>query len=144
MPKRFKVALSFPGEYRHYVESVARELARSLTRDAVFYDRFHESELARPNLDTHLQTIYHQDSELIVVFLCSEYDDKEWCGIEFRSIRDLIKRRQDDMVMFVRLDTADVKGVFSVDGYIDTDGRSPRSVAKLIIQRLGQNQVANP
>ena len=35
----------------------------------VFYDRFHEAELARPNLDVYLQEIYHDRSRLVVVFL---------------------------------------------------------------------------
>lgn len=78
--KRFKVALSFPGERRPFVGKVATCLQQQL--GDVFYDLYYEAELARPNLDTLLQRIYHDNSELIVVFLCAEYSSKEWTGLE--------------------------------------------------------------
>ncbi|MEZ5940853.1 MAG: TIR domain-containing protein [Planctomycetaceae bacterium] len=144
MSKRFSVALSFPGEFRAFVEEIARSLSRALTREKVFYDRFHEAELARPNLDTYIQGIYHSDAELIVVFICEDYNNKEWCHLEARAIRDLIKKRRDDEVMFVRLDDGKVDGVFSVDGYINAKGRPALEVARIIRQRLEQVQTSNP
>jgi hypothetical protein len=58
--KRFKVALSFAGERRDYIAQVAELLASELGKDKVFYDAWYKAELARPNLDVYLQTIYHQ------------------------------------------------------------------------------------
>ena len=49
--RRFAVALSFPGEVRARAEPIANLLAHELGRTRVFYDRFHEAELARLNLD---------------------------------------------------------------------------------------------
>jgi hypothetical protein len=40
MPRRFLVALSFPGEDRSFVEAVAEVLAGQVGRDRVFYDRW--------------------------------------------------------------------------------------------------------
>src|SRR5690348_16634202 len=97
--KRFQVALSFPGEYREFVKQVADCLTASLEEKNVFYDRYYEAELARPDLDTYLQAIYHDQSELIVVFLCHEYEQKEWCGLEWRAIRDLLKQKQAASIM---------------------------------------------
>jgi len=54
--KRFRVALSFPGEHRPFVSEVANVLATNLGKDRVFYDTFHEAELARPDLDVYLQS----------------------------------------------------------------------------------------
>jgi hypothetical protein len=54
-PKRFSIALSFPGECRAFVEDVALQLAQHVGRDRVLYDRFYEAEFARPDLDTYLQ-----------------------------------------------------------------------------------------
>ena len=88
---QFKVALSFPGERRPYVEAVAAELKKRLPAGAVFYDRDFTSQLARPNLDTLLQRIYITNSDLVVVFLCAEYQEKEWCGLEWRAVREIIK-----------------------------------------------------
>lgn len=78
---RFKVALSFPGEKREYVSAVAAEVKKRLGRDAVFYDKDFTAQLARPNLDTLLQRIYLNNSDLVVVFLCDEYERKQWCGL---------------------------------------------------------------
>lgn len=135
--KRFSVALSFPGEHRAYVQEIATFLAKRLNKERVFYDKFYEAELARPNLDTYLQGIYHTDADLIVVFICEDYASKEWCHLEARAIRDLIKRRKDDEIMFVRVDDGSVEGIFSVDGYVDAKNHRPaEEVAQLICDRL--------
>lgn len=136
MSKRFAVALSFPGEHRDYVKQIADALVTSLTKPRVFYDRYYEAELSRPNLDTYLQKIYHDESELVVVVLCKEYDEKEWCGLEFRAIRDLIKKRRDHEIMFVRVADGDVKGVFGIDGYVDAKNRPATEIAQVICDRL--------
>ena len=75
-----------------------------------------------------------------MVFLCEEYDEKEWCGLEWRAIRDLIKdkSRADDEVMFVRVAEGDVKGVFSIDGYVDAVNRPGSEIGDLILERLKQ------
>jgi len=92
--KRFDIALSFPGEHRDFVKTVADILATQLDRERVFYDAYYEAELARLNLDTYLAEIYHNQAELVVVFLCAEYEQKEWCGLEWRAVRDLLKKKR--------------------------------------------------
>lgn len=136
--KKFKVALSFPGEKRAYVNVVADSLCELIDNDSIFYDNYYIAELARPNLDLLLQKIYHVNSDLIVVFLCEEYDVKEWCGIEWRAIRDLVKRQEDHRIMFMRFDKAEVKGVFSIDGFVDLGRYSPRESAELIVERVNK------
>lgn len=133
---RFKVAMSFPGERRAFVSRVVDALRPALGTDTVFYDHDYQAQLARPNMDTLLQSIYRNNSDLIVVFLCEEYAQKQWCGLEWRAIRDIIKVRGDDRVMFVRFDNANVDGVFSIDGYIDGNAYAEHEVAKFILQRL--------
>jgi hypothetical protein len=133
--KRFRVALSFPGEWRGFVRQVAGRLAEEFGEKEIFYDAHFEAELARPDFDTYLQGIYHDESELIVVFLCAEYEKKEWCRLEWRAVRDLIKRRRAWEVMFVRFDDAEIPGVYSTDGYVNAVGRAPEEIAKGIIER---------
>lgn len=135
--KRFRIALSFPGERRPFVAGVADALARRLGKDRVLYDGYYEAEFARPNLDQYLQSLYHDASDLIALFLCSEYDKKEWCGLEWRAIRDVIKRRRSDDVMPFRFDNTDIPGFFSIDGSIWIGDRGPSQVAALILERLG-------
>ena len=138
-PRRFAVGLSFPGEARKRVAGIAKHLADDLARNRVLYDKFHEAEFARPNLDVYLQDLYHDEVTLNVVFLCEAYNQKEWCGLEWRAIRDLIKRRKSE-IMFLRVDDGDVAGVYSIDGYVDIRDRSDEQAADLIIERLQQLQ----
>jgi hypothetical protein len=132
----FKVALSFPGEKRSYVSKVVDFLRTELGKDQVFYDLDYQSQMARPNLDTLLQDVYREKSGLIVVFLCAEYAQKQWCGLEWRAIRDIIKSKENDKVMFVRFDNADVEGIFSIDGYIDANQFTEEQTSKFIMERV--------
>src|ERR1017187_4917023 len=135
--KRFRVALSFPGEHRPRVEKIAEALAGNLGRERVLYDRWYAAEFARPNLNIHLADLYRDHSDLIAVFLCKEYNEKEWCGLELRAVLDLIKRRQDDRLMLLRLDDADIPGLYSTDGYLDIRPVSDEAVAAAILTRCG-------
>ena len=139
-PKRFRVALSFPGEHRARVEKIAEALAARLGRDKVLYDRWHAAEFARPNLDTYLSRLYHDESGLIAIFLCKEFNEKEWCGLEWRACRDLLKHKEDARLMFLRLDDADVPGLYSIDGYLDISAMADREVAGEILKRLGEDR----
>ncbi|MEB5485015.1 TIR domain-containing protein [Burkholderia pseudomallei] len=138
---RFRVALSFPGEKREYVAAVATEVKKRLGRDAIFYDKDFTAQLARPNLDTLLQRIYLSNSDLVVVFLCAEYERKEWCGLEWRAIRNIIKNKNDHAIMFMRFDRADVSGAFSIDGYVDLDEYTPLEAARMIVERVRLNDL---
>lgn len=134
----FKVAMSFPGEHRPYVASTVKKLSEHLGPNAVFYDHDYQAQLARPNSDILLQDIYSNRSSLVVVFLCEKYAEKQWCGLEWRAIRDMIKFKKDDQVMFVRFDDAAVDGVLSIDGYIDARCHSPDDLAGFVLTRLNE------
>lgn len=133
---KFRVAMSFAGEKRAYVAGVVDALRSTLGEDAIFYDYDYQAQLARPNLDTLLQDIYRSGSDLVVVFLCKEYSQKEWCGLEWRAIRDIIKSRDGERVMLIRFDNEPVDGIFSIDGYIDGNKFNATEVAGLIADRL--------
>jgi len=137
----FKVALSFPGEHRDYVEKVARELQMRLPARSVFYDRDFTAQLARPNLDTLLQHIYADNSDLVVVFLSENYEKKEWCGLEWRAVRELLKKKQDKSIMFMRFDLASVPGALSLDGYVDLAIYKAPEAAALILERVRLNEL---
>lgn len=136
---KFKVALSFPGEKRSYVEQVAIDLKVSLGDDSVFYDFDYQAQLCHPNADVILQNVYHRQSQLILVFLCKEYSEKEWCGLELRAIRDLIKKKQGDRLILVRFDDATVDGFYSIDGYLDANKFSPSEISAFVLQYLQTN-----
>ena len=73
---------------------------------------------------------------MVVVFLCKEYAEKEWCGLEWRAVRDIIKCKDDDRIMFIRFDSAEIDGLFSIDGYIDASKFSEEEVARFILERI--------
>lgn len=133
---KFKVALSFPGEKRSYVSKVVESLRKEFGKDQVFYDYDYQSQLAKPNFDVMLQNIYRNNADLVVVFLCKEYSHKQWCGLEWRAIRDIIKSKENDKIMFIRFDNAEIEGVFSIDGYIDANHYSEEEVSKFIMERV--------
>lgn len=133
----FDVALSFPGEARDYVEKVAAALEHLIGPDRYFYDNNFVAQLARPGLDTFLQAIYRDRSKLIVVFVGEDYEKKEWCGIEFRAIREVLNGRAADRIMYVRMDDGVVEGVLKLDGYVDARRYKPEQVATFIQERAG-------
>lgn len=137
--RRFRIALSYPGERRPFIEQVAERLSTAVGRERVLYDKYYEAEFARFDLDTYLQGLYHDESELIAVFLCADYERKEWCGLEWRAVRDLIKQRQASSVMPLRFDDTKIPGLFSTDGYLWIGGRSPEDIADRILERWRLN-----
>jgi hypothetical protein len=132
----FDVALSFPGETRPLVEEVVGHLKRLMGPNTYFYDNNYQAQLARPSLDTLLQDIYGRRAKLLVVFLSADYQSKDWFGIEFRAIKTIMKDRQYTRIMLVRTDDANVEGIFSTDGYIDSRTTNPDEIATFIKQRV--------
>jgi|GEM_PF-483502 len=132
----FDVALSFPGESRPIVERIVQELERKLGPNRYFYDNNYVSQLAQPSLDLLLQGIYTR-AKLDVVFLSADYQRKDWCGVEFRAIRDIILARELSRIMYIRTDEGSVEGVFKTDGYIDAREFSPSKIAEFIVERIG-------
>lgn len=136
---RFHVAFSFPGEKRDYVREVNNALRkkRGLSQAKIFFDECHEAEIAGLDADILLQEIYHEQSELIVIFLCKEYEQKEWCcNVEWRAIRDLIKKRRRKSILLLSFDRTQISGVFSIDIVPDIGNRTPKDTANLIFDRL--------
>jgi hypothetical protein len=140
--RRFDVALPFPGEHRPFVEQVAGHLASTFGKDRVLYDKYHEAEFARPNLDVYLPELYRAQSELIVLFLCPEYAAKRWCNLEWRHIRDLLASVDEDRIMFLRYGydgDFEKLGILRGYGTVNFEGRPANEIAELILQRFRVN-----
>jgi hypothetical protein len=148
-PRRFPVALSFPGERRDFVEAVAGLLAEGFGQDRILYDHYHDDEFARPNLNVYLPRLYRKESELIAVFLCPEYPAKLWCKLEWRHIAQLLATAEEKRIMFFSFgnpgDVSDL-GILSGDGYIDIEQRklNPQEVAGRILKRLSKEFCITP
>lgn len=138
--KRFRVAFSFAGEKRDFVADVARILAERFGEAAILYDKYHEAEFARRDLGIYLPELYHKRSDLVVVVVCPKYDEKEWTGLEWTAIHDLLKQRRDEEVMLCRFEHAEVTGLYSTAGFVDLDDKTPEEAATLILERLALNE----
>jgi hypothetical protein len=133
---KFEVAMSFSGKYRNFVNEVANELERILGKDKYFYDQNYKQQLAMPSMDLILQNLYKNNSKLVVVFFGSSYQEKEWCGIEFRAIRDILYKKENKRIMYIKMEDGDVDGILHIDGYIDARESDPLIISSYIRDRL--------
>jgi replicative DNA helicase len=144
---RFAVGFSYAGEDRALVAPLAEELARCCGRQRVLFDRFHEAELARPDLDVYLPRLYRDETELIVVLLSPDYPNKRWCGLEWRWIRQLIVTHAQERIMLLRAgDPGDLSelGILAGDGYLDVSTRAAADISSRILERMVQRGIRIP
>jgi hypothetical protein len=143
--RRFAIGFSYAGEDRPVVAPLAERLAAQLGRERLLFDKFHEAELARPDLDVYLPRLYRDQTELIVVVLSPDYPHKRWCGLEWRWIRQLILGADQQRIMLLRIgnpgDLTEL-GIIAGDGYLDITSRPADAIAAAILERLGQQQGA--
>jgi hypothetical protein len=138
-PRRFAIALSFPGERREYVEQVANALLPAFGgekgKSRIFYDAWHESEIIGYAANRKLQTVYATESDLIVPFYCQNFLNKEWCGVELRALEQLLFDRQYERVLPFRFDQVEVPASFKQDIFPIVSERPAEDVARMILDR---------
>lgn len=138
--KRFRIAFSFAGEKRDFVAATAQILAQQFGEEKILYDKFHEAEFADANLAFNLPELYKNETDLIVAIFSRDYEQKEWCGFEWRVVFSLIKENQSKRTLLSRFELMDGKGLFGLAGFIDLDDKTPQQFAILILQRLAVNE----
>ena len=71
------------------------------------------------------------------MFVCKEYNQKSWCGLEWRAIRTLLHDKDsENRIMFVKCGLGEVDGVFgTIDGMLDAVEMTPSEIATCIIER---------
>ncbi|MGC3957092.1 MAG: AAA family ATPase [Verrucomicrobiota bacterium] len=138
--KRFRIAFSFAGEKRNYVKQVADLLAKQFGEDKILYDKFYEAKFAKAGLAFSLPELYHTETDLIVTVFCQDYDKKEWCGLEWNAIYGLIKQGKVEQVMLTRFNRVEGKGLYGLAGFIELDEKSTEETARLILERLADNE----
>lgn len=138
--KRFRIAFSFAGEKRDFVDAVARLLAEQFGESAILYDKFHEAEFARHDLGLYLPKLYGEQSDLVIPVLCPRYDAKRWTGWEWLHIYGLLTKADGRHVMPCRFEHAEADGLSPAAGFIELDAKSPEDFSTLILQRLALNE----
>jgi len=138
--KRFRIAFSFAGEKRDYVAQVAVILAQRFGEAAILYDKFHEAEFARYDLGIYLPQLYRDQSDLVVVVLCPDYDEKQWTGWEWMGIYAQLTKKEGSKIMLSRFEYAQVAGLFDAAAFVELDHKTPEQAADLILERLALNE----
>jgi len=114
----YDVALSFAGEDRTYVESVAANL--KLLGITVFYDSFETVDLWGKDLYQYLNDIYKNKARYCVIFISKYYKKKLWTNHELRSAQARAFKENREYILPARFDlTAEIPGVDDTIGYIN-------------------------
>ncbi|NOT86610.1 MAG: tetratricopeptide repeat protein [Lysobacter sp.] len=138
--KRFRIAFSFAGEKREFVQQVADLLAERFGQGKILYDKYHEAEFAVFDLGIKLPKLYGEQSDLIVPVLCPDYDAKRWTGWEWVHIYGLLTKADGHRVMPSRFEYAKADGLSPASGFIDLDDKTPDEFVTLILERLALNE----
>lgn len=139
--KRFAIGLSYPSDHQDKVKAIADILSNSFTKERILFNGYHEAEFARANLDTYLQKLFFQQTELIVVFLCRAFNVSYWNGVEWKAIRARYNNKGSEAVMLLKLDDEMPEGFLKKTDYaLDISGMTPYVVAQLILDRYNRIQ----
>lgn len=131
----YDVALSFAGEDREFVKECA-EILRSLNIN-VFYDNYEKEVLLGKNLYTYLADVYQNRARFEVVFVSKFYKDKRWTNHELEFIMERKFKQDEEYLLPIKLDDAELEEIPSIIGYIQGD--TPLNVAMIIAKKINQN-----
>src|SRR5882724_10999934 len=99
---RYDVCLSFAGENRRIVQSVATRLATEGVR--VFYDEYEKADLWGKDLYSHLDEVYSSAARYCVLFISKYYAKKLWANHERKSAQARAFKQHVEYILPVRLD----------------------------------------
>lgn len=131
----YDVALSFAGEDREYVKSIAKKLRAKGMK--VFYDEFEEANLWGKDLYQYLHYVYKESAIFCVIFVSSYYIKKAWTKHELKAAQNRAFLENNEYILPLRLER-DIKlpGLTDTTGYIDSEGRSINQIVKLICEKV--------
>lgn len=131
----YDVALSFAGEDRIYVQSVAKRIADAGAR--VFFDEFEAVSLWGKDLVEHLQDIYQNRARFCVLFISEHYVKKPWPTHERRSAQARALVAKEEYLLPARFDDSVLPGMPPTIGYVDLRNLSPDEFAKMVLAKVG-------
>jgi len=131
----YDVALSFAGEDRKYVESVAAALNHLGVR--VFYDRYEAVELWGKNLYEHLDDVYRKRARFCVIFVSSSYAEKLWTTHERQAAQARAFSEAGEYILPVRFDSTVIPGLLPTVSYIEAGDYSPDDLALIVARKTG-------
>ena len=133
MENYYDVALSFAGEDRTYVETVA-DILKALKIN-VFYDNYEQDELWGKNLYLYLYDVYKNKAKYCVMFISKHYVKKLWTNHERKAVQDRMFMEFDkEYLLPVRLDNTEIEGISPTLGYVSN--KEPAELAYLIAKKI--------
>lgn len=133
----YDIALSFAGEQREFVESVASKLKEF--EISVFYDNYEQVDLWGKDLYAHLNDIYKNKCQYCIIFVSKEYANKLWTRHELASAQARAFKENKEYILPIRIDDTELPGLNETVGYIDARNISPEGIAKLAKLKIEKN-----
>lgn len=131
----YDVSISFAGEDREIAESIADALVQK--NMTVFYDAYEKANLLGKDLHHFLFDVYSRRSTFCVLLISKHYMNKKWTKHELKAMQAAAMASDQEYILPIRLDDADVPGLAPQLGYLNWRDESAESVANLINQKLG-------
>lgn len=138
-PKKYVIGVSYSRAQesrRRFVAQVAETLARQFSRDEILFDEFHTEEFAVVDLHIKLPDLYAHQSEIILVFICSDHADGDYTKAEWRAALHTVFFDDSDRVLLLKWDDTSLPGLFSPGAPIDLQSKTVTEVAEIAIKRL--------
>ena len=130
----YDVAISFAGENRNVAEELSEIFSQRRLR--VFYDEYYKADLWGKNLYDHLSDIYKNKTIFCVVLVSKYYAEKQWTNLERQAAQARAFEENQEYILPIRLDTADVKGILPTMGYLDYGKETPLSIARMLQDKV--------
>jgi hypothetical protein len=131
----YDVALSFAGEDRTIVESIAQTLVECDIK--VFYDEFVTHELWGKDLFQHLSAVYRDKAKYCIVFVSQAYKEKVWPKHELRQAQERAFFSSSEYILPVIIEDVDLPGLNKTTGFMDLRKVHPLMIAGLVMRKLG-------
>jgi len=131
----YDVALSFSGDDREYVESVAAALNHLGVR--VFYDRYEAVDLWGKNLYEHLDDVYRKRARFCVIFVSASYAEKLWTTHERQAAQARALTAAQEYILPVRFDGTVLPGLLPTIAYVEARDHSPDDLALMVARKTG-------
>ena len=128
--------LSFAGEERDYVESVATYLNKHGV--IVFYDKNEQATLWGKDLTEYFDTVYRKMGRFCVMFVSESYARNMWASEERRSAFARSMEQRSEYILPARFDDTDIPGLRPTVAYVDISSMPPVDLGDLILQKLGR------
>ena len=132
---KYDVGLSFAGEQREYVETVARLLKER--RFKIFYDDYERTELWGKDLSVHLSKVYKEMCRYCVMFISQDYASKVWTNHERQNAQARAVGENVEYILPVRFDGTQIDGLPHSISYIDAASTNPSELVEMIAEKIG-------